>query len=130
MGTYNVNLGGTVGLTGGLGIGLTTPITLNPITINHVQAGLDTITINHIQIGLDPITINPIEIRITRIPDVRAHLPVDMSVGICVLGFDLLSVSLCGEAQLITEPYVRNPCERCGTAAIPGGKGDVIDAGS
>jgi hypothetical protein len=27
---------------------------------------------------------------------------------------ELMCVRLCGEAQMITEPYVPNPCERCG----------------
>jgi hypothetical protein len=31
------------------------------------------------------------------------------------MGMELLSIRLCGEAQIITEPYKPNPCERCGS---------------
>ena len=75
-----------------------------------------------IQLGLDPITmrstIDPVEvstrIAIERIPDIRAHMPANFSVGLRLLGLELLCVRLCGEAQVITEPYRPNPCERCG----------------
>jgi hypothetical protein len=40
------------------------------------------------------------------------HLPADFKVGVAVLGLELLTVRLCGEAQVITEPYERNEvCE-------------------
>jgi hypothetical protein len=29
---------------------------------------------------------------------------------------ELLSLRLCGEAQIITEPYEPNPCEICGSS--------------
>jgi hypothetical protein len=32
---------------------------------------------------------------------------------------ELLSLRLCGEAQVITEPYHPNPCETCGREAEP-----------
>lgn len=68
-----------------------------------------------IQLGLDPVTLNPVDLNLSikQIPNIRGHLPADFSVGICILGMELLSVKLCGEAQIITEPYVPNPCERC-----------------
>jgi hypothetical protein len=58
--------------------------------------------------------IDPIEIKLTRIPDVRMHLPADFCVGLSVLGMELLNLRLCGEAQVITEEYRPNPCEVCG----------------
>jgi hypothetical protein len=69
-----------------------------------------------IQLGVDPITINPVDVTIgiSRIPDIRAHLPADFSVGLSLLGMELMCVRLCGEAQMITEPYRPNPCEVCG----------------
>ena len=74
-----------------------------------------------ISIGLDPLTINPIRlepldirIAIDRIPDVRAHLPVDVTLGMRVLGCELLALRLTGEAQVITEPFVPTPCEVAG----------------
>ncbi len=66
-----------------------------------------------ILIGVDPITLNPVEatltmkpidvtMRIDRLPDIRAHLPADFTVGMNVLGLELLAIRLCGEAQMIT----------------------------
>ena len=53
-------------------------------------------------------------IRLEKIPDIRGHLPADFSVGLSLLGVELACVRLCGEAQVITEPYRPNPCEVCG----------------
>jgi hypothetical protein len=61
-------------------------------------------------------TVDPIEIRLTEIPSVRTHLPADFAVNFSILGIDLGSIRLCGEAQIITEPYRPNPCETCGPA--------------
>ena len=63
-----------------------------------------------VQLGIDPI-----ELRITEFPSIRGHLPADFCVGLSILGFELLNVRLCGEAQIITEPYAANPCEDCRT---------------
>lgn len=75
-----------------------------------------------VQIGVDPVTmrLEPVDValRLERIPDVRGHLPADFSVGLSVLGFNLLALRLCGEAQIITEPYRPNPCEHCGRARV------------
>ena len=78
-----------------------------------------------IQIGLDPVTIDPITIepvdisvRIKEIPSVRAHIPALFTLGLSVLGYELICARLCGEAQVITEPYVPNPCEHCGQVTI------------
>lgn len=57
---------------------------------------------------------DPVELRLTQIPSVRAHLPADFSVGVSMFGVELLCVRLCGEGQVITEPYRPNACERCG----------------
>jgi hypothetical protein len=54
---------------------------------------------------------------IKEIPSIRAHLPADFCVGLSVMGMELLNVRLCGEAQVITEPYKPNPCEPCGSGA-------------
>jgi hypothetical protein len=61
---------------------------------------------------LNPVTLN---LAITEIPEIRGHLPADFCVGLSVMGVELLSIRLCGEAQIITEPYKPNPCERCGS---------------
>jgi hypothetical protein len=77
------------------------PVTLNPVTLNPVQA----------TVSLTPVDVT---MRIDRIPDVRAHLPADFTLGICLLGMQVMAVRLCGEAQVITEPYVPGPCEQAG----------------
>jgi hypothetical protein len=91
---------------------------VGPVTVDGIP---DTFHINvdklpKIQLGVDPLTINPVDvtIAISRIPDVRAHLPADFSVGLSILGVELMCLRLCGEAQMITEPYRPNPCEVCG----------------
>jgi hypothetical protein len=74
-----------------------------------------------LQVGLDPITAKAdanLNVKVTEIPSVRAHLPADFSLGLSVFGLELLCVRLCGEAQVITEPYHANPCERCGPEEI------------
>jgi len=45
------------------------------------------------------------------IPSVRVHLPLDYRLGFSVLGAEILCLRLCGQGQVITEPYAPNPCE-------------------
>lgn len=65
--------------------------------------------------------------RLKEFPSIRAHIPALFSLGLSILGFELVCARLCGEAQVITEPYEPNPCEHCGdrTARPPvtGGPG-------
>ena len=77
---------------------------------------VDISSLPRIQIGLDPITLNPVDVsvRLKEIPSVRAHIPAAFTVGFSVLGLQVASIRLCGEAQVITEPYAPNPCEHCG----------------
>ena len=56
-----------------------------------------------------------LNLRIREIPSVRAHVPANFRLGFSILGIELAALHLCGEAQIITEPYVPNPCERCGS---------------
>jgi hypothetical protein len=103
-----------------LGIGLSGSLSGNfGIALSKIDIGLDPIKLN---IGLDPIqlAIAPIEIkpidfsfRLKELPSMRVHLPLNYCVGLALFGFEVLSVRLCGEGQIITEPYVPNPCE-CG----------------
>jgi hypothetical protein len=69
-----------------------------------------------ITIGLDPITVEPLEVsvRLKEIPSIRTHIPANFAIGLSVLGYDIACVRLCGEAQVITEPYHPTPCEHCG----------------
>src|SRR6266508_7052539 len=84
------------------------------IELPKIQIGLDPITIEPLTVN--PITINPLDvsIRLKEIPSIRTHVPANFSVGVSMLGYELFCVRLCGEAQVITEPYDPNPCEICG----------------
>ena len=103
-----------VDLSGDVGVGLTFD--------NHLGVDIptsysfDITNIPKISIGLDPITINPLDlsVRIKEIPSIRTHVPANFTLGLSVLGYDVACVRLCGEAQVITEPYEPNPCEHCG----------------
>lgn len=86
---------------------------------------LDIQNIPRIRIGIDPITVEPltiepldVSVRIKEIPSIRAHIPALFTLGLSVLGYELFCARLCGEAQVITEPYHPNPCEHCGQ--VPG----------
>jgi len=104
---------------------------VGPVTVAGIP---DTFHINidnlpKIQIGTDPLTINPVtlelkpldlSLRLKEIPNIRGHLPADFTMGFSLLGIDVFTIRLCGEAQMITEPYHPNPCEHCGTNRLPG----------
>jgi hypothetical protein len=103
----------TVSGPGGSAIPVSATATVSGIP-DHFHIDVDSLP--KIQLGVDPLTINPVDvtIAISKIPDIRAHLPADFSVGLSVLGMEVMCLRLCGEAQMITEPYQPNPCERCG----------------
>jgi hypothetical protein len=69
-------------------------------------------------VHFDPINlkIDPVEtsISIKQIPSTRTHLPANYSVALTFFGIEIAAVRLCGEGQIITEPYQPNPCEICG----------------
>jgi hypothetical protein len=75
------------------------------------------LTLAPIDVALRPIDFS---LRLKEIPAVRAHLPLDYRVGLTVLGAELLCIRLCGQGQVITEPYVANPCEAPSLARQPG----------
>jgi len=114
---------------------VTAPIAVNPVHVDALSvssigavgpvtvAGIPTtfhIDIDHLPDPLPKITIgvDPLELRLTGLPSIRGHLPADFSVGLSILGFELLCVRLCGEAQIVTEPYRANPCEHCGPELV------------
>lgn len=78
-----------------------------------VNTNVSPITLNLGPIEIRPLEFKPVDIslRLKEIPSIRAHLPLDYRVGLSVLGAELLCVRLCGQGQVITEPYVANPCE-------------------
>jgi hypothetical protein len=114
-----VSKGVDVDLSGDVGVGLTFD--------NHLGVDIPTsysFDITHIpkiSIGLDPITVNPLDVsvRIKEVPSLRTHVPANFTLGLSLLGYDIACLRLCGEAQVINEPYVPNPCEHCGRVHAP-----------
>lgn len=80
--------------------------------------------------NLPRIEIAPLEVSlaITRIPSIRTHIPSTYTIGLSILGYELVALRLCGETQLITEPFRPNPCEICGR--VHREPGDVTHVGS
>jgi hypothetical protein len=91
---------------------------VGPITVAGIPDTFNILVkeLPKIQLGIDPVTINPIDLslRLKELPSQRVHLPADFCVGLSILGMELLALRLCGEAQMINEPYKPNPCEVCG----------------
>lgn len=80
------------------------------------QIGMGIDRMPKIQLGLDPVELRPVDLslRLKEIPPIRMHLPADFRVGLALFGRELLTIRLCGEAQMIAEEYHANPCEVCG----------------
>ncbi len=89
------------------GVGLDLHLSGIPTNYNF---GLDLKPIN---VNIAPLELKPLDLsfRIKEIPSIRAHFPVDYKVCIGLFGIEALSLRLCGQSQVITEPYVPNPCE-------------------
>jgi hypothetical protein len=87
--TIDSNLGGTVGtkLSGSLGA-------VGPVSITGIP--------------------DSYSYRVKEIPSVRTHLPANYMIALSLLGFEVAAVRLCGEGQIITEPYRPGACETCG----------------
>lgn len=89
------------------------------IGVDKVQLGLDKIQLglDKVQLGIDPLALSvdvkPIDfaLRLKEIPSVRIHFPTNFKLGFSFFGSEFFSVRLCGQAQVITEPYYPNPCE-------------------
>jgi hypothetical protein len=92
--------------------GIPSTFTINVDRLPALHLNVDTLP--KIQLGLDPVELKPIELRLTEFPSIRGHLPADFCVGLSVFGMEIANIRLCGEAQIITEPYRPNPCETCG----------------
>lgn len=121
--SFDVDLSGSVGtrVSGGLAIDIThipkLSLTLDPLDVN--LRPLD-ITIRPLDITVRPLDIKlqPIDLSIAlkEVPRIRGHIPADFSLCVSILGREIAALRLCGEAQVITEPYKANPCEVCGDA--------------
>ena len=82
--------------------------------ISFSVESLPTIALRVEQIPQIRFEVAPVEIRLTEFPSVRTHLPADFALGFSLWGMEIGALRLCGEAQIITEPYRPNPCETCG----------------
>src|SRR5438128_2196309 len=110
---FDSHISGSLGSVGPVTVaGIPNTFHINIDTLPKIQFGVDPLTINPVVLRLDPIDLN---MRIKEFPNIRAHLPADFTVGLSLFGLELLALRLCGEAQVITEPYRPNPCERCGS---------------
>jgi hypothetical protein len=109
-GTVGSDLSGSVTLDG-----LPSTYRINIDHLPKIQLGIDPVDLT---VKLKPVDLN---LAIKELPSIRGHLPADFSVGLSIFGLELMCVRLCGEAQIITEPYHPNPCEICEqvTKAIP-----------
>ena len=104
--------------------GIPSTLHLHVDTLPSIHFDVDSLPVLHlaldsiprIQLALEPLEIRPLEIRLTEFPSVRGHLPADFCIGLSILGHEVVNLRLCGEAQVITEPYRPNPCEICGPA--------------
>ena len=97
--------------------GIPSTFTVNVATLPTIHLAVDTLPAIHLSIDNIPklnVGVDPLEIRLTEFPSIRGHLPVNFTVGLTLLGVELACIRLCGEAQIITEPYRPNPCEVCG----------------
>ncbi len=99
---------------------------VSPVDLMGIPSSFDITSLPKIQIALDHITIEPITLKpldvnvhVKEIPSIRTHVPAAFTVGFSVLGLQVASIRLCGEAQVITEPYIPNPCEHCGGVTLP-----------
>jgi hypothetical protein len=112
-----VESSGSIGAVVSGSLGSVGPVTVAgiPDTFHIDIDKLPKIELGTVRLHLEPVDLN---LRLKEIPNTRAHLPADFTVGLSVLGMELLCVRLCGEAQMITEPYHPNPCERCGDKEV------------
>jgi hypothetical protein len=109
---FNTDISGSIGSVGPVTVaGIPSTFTINIGTLPQIDLKLEPITLNPVTLDLKPVDLN---LSIKQLPNIRAHIPANFSVGLSLLGMDLVCIRLCGEAQMITEPYVPNPCEICG----------------
>jgi len=104
-------IGADVTFQNDLGVDLSffSPLQIDVTHLPKIQVGVDPL-----KLTINPLTINgDVSLRIKEFPSIRGHVPADFTVGLSFLGFQLFCLRLCGEAQIITEPYHPNPCERC-----------------
>jgi hypothetical protein len=121
--TANTNLGGTLTTNSNLGgsLSLTVLGDANKPIGAKVDAAVEIVNLPRFTIN-DFLTL----IDAVKKPDLRARFPVQLRFGISVFplnlfGVDALQFSICGEPQVILEPYRPNAFERCEVDCEPCG---------
>ncbi|MEJ2889216.1 hypothetical protein [Actinomycetospora aeridis] len=90
-------------------------VALDPVAAD-AHVALDPVTADA-RVALEPVAV---DLAVSRLPDVRAHVPANFSVSLCLFGITVFSIHLCGEAQVVTEPYRPTPSELAtGTGGPP-----------
>lgn len=98
---------------------------LDPIEIRPIDIGITSLP--KINIGLDPIEIRPLDVSLQiKVAPTRVSTPANFKICLGMFGIELASIRLCGQGQVIAEPYVANPCE-CG--GVPSRSGVVSPTG-
>jgi hypothetical protein len=125
-GSVGTTVGGTLNSVVSGAFGAVGPVTLAGIPDDYT-IGIDELP--KIEIGVDPLqgtlTLNPVTLNIApvqveagislrEVPSVRVHLPANYAIALSLFGVEIAALRLCGEGQVITEPYRPNPCEPCG----------------
>ena len=98
----DANLGGTLGLNLA---GIPDSFALSVKELPKLLASIDPLDL---ALKLSPIELS---LRFKEIPSVRVHFPTNFRLGLALFGCEFFSASVCGKAQIITEPYVPKPCE-------------------
>lgn len=68
-----------------------------------------------VDMGLDDIRIKElpvIQLQASMKPT-RVHFPTNLKFGLCSMGMELLSFTVCGESMVVVEDYVPHHTERC-----------------
>lgn len=123
--TANTNLGGSITANTNLGGSLTMTVlgdAAKPIA-TKIDASVDMKNLPHFTMADIMALIDAL-----KTPDLRARFPVQLNFGISVFplnlfGIDALQFSVCGEPQVILQPYVPNAFERCEVDCLPSGCG-------
>ena len=96
--------------------GIPSTFDINIDKVPELHLNVDKLADIHLDVDKLPkieLAVDPLELKLTELPSIRGHLPADFCVGFSIMGMELMNIRLCGEAQIITEPYRPNPCEVC-----------------
>src|SRR5947209_1727485 len=104
-----------INLAGGMGVNLSGGFSNVPVALTVTdplpEVKVAVKELPKINVGLDPIRLI--------LDPLRCHFPMDLSIGFSLFGHQIAAIRICGEAQVITEPYVPNPCECAPRRELP-----------